>query len=337
MAKDILIVDDIKSSLSNYGNDVRLNLGIEPFLADNPNKALDILKYYPIKVLVTDQEMPEILGTELIKKVKKDLGLNIPCIMLTGHTDKVSITDAVNLGFFRFIDKKNVHHELVPAIKSAIQQYDFERLRDSTVTVNKIIHDKKKFLSSKNHSTVKLIRISSIIDTFVDENDWSTEHIAERNISQQFEKIITKRVKTLRESGIESALCSKLNIKSSSLLSSLQSTLEGKITVNSKIIDEEEITYSVKHTIDIKEITDTKSTEGLTLASREYQSAPVYKRLNFIIETDCSFCNMKKQFDLSLDVITNRIALRHKEHYNTGQPNIVYTGFRNFDFDDLEK
>ncbi len=337
MAKDILIVDDIKSSLSNYGNDVRLNLGIEPFLADNPHKALDILKYYPIKVLVTDQEMPEMLGTELIKKVKNELGLQIPCIMLTGHTDKVSVTDAVNLGFFRFIDKKNVHHELVPAIKSAIQQRDYEMLKDSTVAVNKTIFEKKKFLARKNHSTVKLVRISSIIETFVDENDWKTEHVAERNISQQVEKTLTKKVKTIRESGIESSLCSKLNVKSSSLIQSLNSTLEGKVSVNSKVIEEEEITYSVKHTIDIKEITDTKSTEGLVLASREYQSAPVYKKLNFIIEVDCSFCNIKKQFDLSLDVLTNRIALRHKEHYNTGQPNIVYTGFRNFDFEEIKK
>ena len=330
MAKDILIVDDIKTSLSNYARDVRLNLGIEPFEADNPLKALDILRFYPIKVLVTDQEMPEMLGTELIKRAKQELGLNIPCIMLTGHTDKVSVVDAVNLGFFRFIDKQNVRNELTPAIRSAIQQYDFEMQKDSTLLVNEIIFEKKKNLFRRDNNKIKLVRISSVINTFVYEGDWKTEYVASRNVSQQKEINFRKKVKTIRESGIETSLYNKLNLKPT-LLASLSSTLEGKIAINSKFSEEEELEYFVKHIIEVKEITDTKTPEGLILASREYQFAPVYNRINLILEADCTFCNIKKQFDLSLDVLTDRVALRQIEHFDKGQPSVIYTGFLNYE------
>ena len=105
MPQDILIVDDVKSYLDNLGLAVKLNLRIEPFLAEDPKQALEILRLYPIKVLVTDQIMPNMTGTQLVKKMQKELNLSIPCILLTGYSDRVDVAEAVNLGFFRFIHK----------------------------------------------------------------------------------------------------------------------------------------------------------------------------------------------------------------------------------------
>ena len=57
MARDILIVEDKPDALANYGNRIRLTLGIEPFLAADAGQALNILHQYSVKVLVTDQDL----------------------------------------------------------------------------------------------------------------------------------------------------------------------------------------------------------------------------------------------------------------------------------------
>lgn len=327
MARDVLIVDDIKSALENFGIEVSLNLGIEPFLTDNPQQALDILRYYHIKVLVTDQEMPNMTGTELVRKVKKELGLKIPCILLTGYVDKVSVVDAVNLGFFRFIDKLNTHAELTQAIRQAIQQYEMDILPKYTIYIDKLLTKKKSFFKINPNTSLRLMRVSSIIDPFVRDDDWKTELIAQRGLCGKREISICRRTSATYECGIDTQLLYKTGFKLGDIISSLESSLEGKIILTAKGKYEHEIEIKSNDTIEVKEITDNPTQEGLILQSREYQMAPVYTRINCLFRIDCNCCNIPKNFDLSVDLPTNRIALRQVEHFDKGQTKKLYTGF----------
>lgn len=327
MPRDILIVDDIKSALENFGNEVKLNLNIEPFLADDPRQALDILHYYPIKVLVTDQNMPFMTGTELVRKVKDELGLRIPCIMLTGYTDTVSVVDAVNLGFFRFIDKINVHTELTPAIRQALQRYEMDKQSDSTMEVNKLLTSKSLYLNFKKRVDLRLVRISSIAEPFIREQDWNTELIAQRNLHDIREVIISRKVSSMYEYGVNATQLHKAGFKLGKLIGELESALQNKISLFAKGKYERILEIKAKHTIETKEITDNPTAEGLILQSREYQAAPVFTRINCVLQVECNCCEIPKSFDMSIDLPTNKFALRQVEHYDKGQTKIVYTGF----------
>ncbi|KAB2944358.1 MAG: response regulator receiver [Candidatus Methanoperedens nitroreducens] len=327
MSRDILIVDDIRSTLENLGNEVRLNLAIEPFLADDPYQAFDILRYYPIKVLVTDQEMPGMTGTELVRKVKDDLGLKIPCIMLTGFADKVSASDVVNLGFFRFIDKDNARAELTQSIRQALRHYEMSALHESLIEVNKPLISKKSFLKFKNQVSLKLLRVSSIVNPFIREKDWHTELIAQRNIHGVHRVSVRHKANLSIEYGVNSEILLSVGLNLKKLFGGLESILENKISLEAKIKNEYEIEIQAENTLEVKEITDEPTNEGMILQSREYQSAPVYTRINCVFQIECSCCRIPRTFDISLDVPTNTIALRQVEHFDKGPSKKIYTGF----------
>jgi len=327
MPRDILIVDDEKTALRNFGNDVRLNLNLEPFLAENPDDALKILSFYPIKVLVTDQEMPNMLGTELVAKIKNDMEISLPCIMLTAHSDNVNAVEAVNLGFFRFIDKKNVTSELIPAIREAIQRYDRERASLYTSEIDETLFQKTYFPVLKNRIKISLIRVTSTIDPFVNDNDWQTKLVAERNISGSKEIHYKRRVKTELELGLNSEIVQKTGLKLGKIIGAIETNLSTKLAFSAKNKYEKELEVSAQYKIEVTEIKDEPNTEGLILQSREYQMAPVFTRVNCLLKMECSTCEIPRFFDISVDLPTNRIALRQIEHYDKGVNKTIYTGF----------
>jgi DNA-binding NarL/FixJ family response regulator len=327
MPRDVLIVDDDRSALNNYGNEVRLNLMIEPFLSDDPNQAFDILRDYPIKVLVTDQVMPDMTGTELIKKIKEKLNLQIPCIMLTGYSDSVSVAEAVNLGVFRFIDKVNAHAELTQAIRQAIQRYEMDSLYNYVIDLDILLVKKKPLFIARPQVTLRLIRVTSIIDPFVREADWQTDLVAQRGVSGKHEITVKRHVASHCEYGVQAEIVERSGFEIGKAIAELKASIEGKTALSTKVKYEKELTIEAKHTLEVKEITDQLTQEGLILQSREYQSAPVFSKINCILHLECSCCQITHKFDVSINLPTNSVALRQIEHYNKGPPKTIYTGF----------
>lgn len=123
MPQDVLIVEDVDVAARQYGRLISRRLGIEPFVETSPRRALEIVDRNPIKVLVVDQKMPEFTGTELVREVQKKYP-DIVSIMLTGLATKAEVGEAVNLGFFRYIDKEDVTENLIPAVEDALRHYD---------------------------------------------------------------------------------------------------------------------------------------------------------------------------------------------------------------------
>lgn len=73
------MVDDVKSYLDNVGKEIRL----EPFLSDSAEQTFEVLKSYPIKVLVTNQILGGMKGTQLVRNMRDELRLSISSILLT--------------------------------------------------------------------------------------------------------------------------------------------------------------------------------------------------------------------------------------------------------------
>ncbi len=327
MSRDVLLVDDDRIALANYANEIRLNLGIDPFVADSPEQALDILRYYPIKVLITDQEMPSMRGTELVNNVRNVLGLKIPCIMLTGFHDAVSVHEAVVLGFFGFINKLDARSQLTQTVRQAIQHYDMDELSRNVVDVNKLLTRNLSLVTLGSRVELKLVRVSSVVDPFIRESEWLTVLMAQRNLAQTQEIQITRRVKTSYEYGINYELMTNTGFKAGKLLAELQTALQSKISQDVRMTYEGETIIEAKETITVSEITDTLTSEGLTLHSREYQAAPVYVRINCLLQNDCSCCRMPNTFSIAVDIPTKRVALRQVEHFDKGPTKVIYTGF----------
>jgi DNA-binding NtrC family response regulator len=118
----ILLVDDepmILSSLSRLLEDDYV-----VHTAGGGAQALEIVRREAIKVVISDQRMPGMLGHEVLRQVKT-LSPNTIRMLLTGYSDLDAIISSVNAGeIFRYINKPWKADNLINLVKLAIQIYD---------------------------------------------------------------------------------------------------------------------------------------------------------------------------------------------------------------------
>ena len=108
MSFNVLIVDDSSSmravikkviSISGFKIDQCLEAG-------NGKEALEALTDNWVDVIVSDINMPEMNGFELLKSLKEDnLLKDIPVILITTESSEARMQDAFNLGAKGFIKK----------------------------------------------------------------------------------------------------------------------------------------------------------------------------------------------------------------------------------------
>ncbi len=91
----ILYVDDERENLQSFKALFRRDYQV--FLAETAQEALQILRAEDIKVLVTDQRMPEMTGTALLELAASKFP-DVLRYMLTGYSDYDPLVDAINKG-----------------------------------------------------------------------------------------------------------------------------------------------------------------------------------------------------------------------------------------------
>ena len=80
----ILVVDDEEGNLVSLKNLLETNY--EVFVEMSPEAALEVFEDNDIDLILSDQRMPEMLGTELLEKIKEQSDDNVR-IIITGYTD----------------------------------------------------------------------------------------------------------------------------------------------------------------------------------------------------------------------------------------------------------
>ena len=137
---NILVLDDEKNILSSLKR-LLINEPFGLFVTTNHREAMDVLEKENIKVVMSDQRMPEISGVEFLKQVKAKYP-DIIRILFTGHADIQAAEDAINVGeVYRFINKPWNGEELKAAIRQAIRHFELvvenRELFESTKSNNK--------------------------------------------------------------------------------------------------------------------------------------------------------------------------------------------------------
>mgnify|MGYP001366310255 FL=1 len=125
MENRVLLVDDEANVLSA----IRRALHDEPvevLVAERAEDALKILEKNPCKVVISDERMPGMNGTEFLCKVK-ELFPDTVRMLITGYASIDAAMEAVNNGeIYRFFKKPWNDHELIMAIRSALEKFDLQ-------------------------------------------------------------------------------------------------------------------------------------------------------------------------------------------------------------------
>jgi two-component system sensor histidine kinase/response regulator len=127
----ILYVDDELANLDGFRYALRKEYRI--LTAISAKEGLEILKSNSVKVVISDQRMPEITGIEFLKQVL-DLYPDIIRIVLTGYTDIEATIHAINEGkVFHYITKPWKKEEIRIVIDNALQHYNLKKENDSLI------------------------------------------------------------------------------------------------------------------------------------------------------------------------------------------------------------
>jgi len=80
---------------------------------------LDVLPQVESGCIVTDVRMPEITGVDLLRRIK-ELKLDIPVVVITGHGDVTLAVEAMKIGAVDFLEKPFDDDLLLAVVRSAL-------------------------------------------------------------------------------------------------------------------------------------------------------------------------------------------------------------------------
>ena len=118
----MLLVDDEENIL----HALKRLLRKEPYTVltcTSARQAFELLALHDVQVIVSDQRMPQMSGTEFLNQVK-DMYPDTIRLVLSGYTDLRSVTEAINQGaIYKFLTKPWQDDELREEIRAAFKCY----------------------------------------------------------------------------------------------------------------------------------------------------------------------------------------------------------------------
>jgi two-component system, LuxR family, response regulator FixJ len=91
---------------------------------------LDLVTGMSAGCIVTDVRMPGMSGIDLLRRLK-ELGIEVPVIVITGHGDVPLAVEAMKIGAADFLEKPFDDEVLLASVRSALRQSDGEKKRHS--------------------------------------------------------------------------------------------------------------------------------------------------------------------------------------------------------------
>ncbi|OJJ23463.1 hypothetical protein BKI52_03620 [marine bacterium AO1-C] len=162
----LLVVDDDKHNLmvviQYLENQLESDISYEFLTAPNGKLALNIAQKTQPDLIITDWDMPQMNGIELIKAVKQDEVIKeIPIIIITGINDAAEdLRLALDAGAVDYIQKPVNDIELYARVASALQLYDaYRTIKEQKLAIEE---QKKRELGSK---TLQVYEKNQILDT----------------------------------------------------------------------------------------------------------------------------------------------------------------------------
>jgi YesN/AraC family two-component response regulator len=131
--------------------------------ANDGQEALRQLSTDLVHIIISDQRMPGMSGTDLMAQVK-DAYPDVLRIILTGYTDVDSITESINKGhIYKFFLKPWNDQNLTLEIRQALEQYDLiqtnRRLEQSIVEQNRQLKEMNEQLESLVKERTQLMNL----------------------------------------------------------------------------------------------------------------------------------------------------------------------------------
>ncbi|NQT19993.1 MAG: hybrid sensor histidine kinase/response regulator [Planctomycetes bacterium] len=165
--RPLLVVDDEINILHSLHDLFRLDYKVHT--AESGPEAMKILARNEVHVVMADQRMPEMTGTEFLAAVKERYP-DVIRLVFTGYADVRTVIEAINEGsVYRYITKPWEPDELKTVIAQAMDQYrlvaEREHLMGKLTVANEHLKEANEDLRNAYEDLQELDRVKSV---FVD-------------------------------------------------------------------------------------------------------------------------------------------------------------------------
>jgi CheY-like chemotaxis protein len=122
----ILVVDDSSMDRTLAGRLLEKHPGWTTAYAENGRAALAALERDPFDLVLTDLQMPEMNGLELVSAIRAQ-HTHVPVILMTAHGSEDIALEALRRGAASYVPKDNLARDLVETIENLLSVASAER------------------------------------------------------------------------------------------------------------------------------------------------------------------------------------------------------------------
>ena len=178
---EVIVIDDNSDFAQSAAELIQAKYGLNCISLSSKNDVLAILQHNIIKVVVIDQVMPEIKGTELFQEIKK-VSPKTKAIMLTGEATSEDLGKAMNIGFSSYLDKKEIT-KLPEYVFNQYVKFEKQHLNNSK---NCLLFTERRFFILPI-ITYTLVSVDKINNNYVFDDSWKTATTIHAGEEQEIE------------------------------------------------------------------------------------------------------------------------------------------------------
>ena len=116
----VLVVDDSAVDRARAEGVLRKGGGLVTTRASNGREALAMIAAEKPDIVISDLQMPEMDGLELVEAIRRDHP-GLPVILMTAHGSEETAIQALRKGATNYVPKRNLARELVATVKSVLE------------------------------------------------------------------------------------------------------------------------------------------------------------------------------------------------------------------------
>lgn len=148
----VLVVDDVKLDRHMVGALIEKHVGWSAVFAENGRDALARIQLQVPDVVLTDLQMPEMDGLELVEAIRRDYSY-LPVILMTAHGSEEIAVAALKAGAASYVPKRDLARDLVPTTQKVL---DMARAaRNQQQVLDCLIETKLRFFLSNDPQRVQ--------------------------------------------------------------------------------------------------------------------------------------------------------------------------------------
>lgn len=183
----ILIVDDEQANLD--GLEAVLDRTYEVFQTTLPHEALQLSEQHQIDLIISDQRMPKMLGTELLQELSGRDPHQIR-ILLTGYTDIEDLITCVNDGLlYRYLVKPWKAEELLATVAQGFDKLNTERALSAHIEQIKVEIEERRRAQEQLEMT--LVELQEAQDALIAQEQLKALGEMVSGVAHDFSNVLT--------------------------------------------------------------------------------------------------------------------------------------------------